>query len=289
LCDALATARARPRKGVVGHGRILLGRRTRLWDRPAAALNLVDAILPGAAAAWSKLALRGRRLPLRCAELELLAFGTGDTVFRLGPPDSDAVLKVERMSLGLPLSELTTLAARRQEAMRDVLRQYQRARGAFPSVRFLVIQSPLFGVPAVAALQPYVEGPFRDVLRDVPDAEIERVIARIPRVREDLAAFLECTIAAWERGGWVVDLGRDNLVLAGDREGARLVYLDVEMKEAAGLRGTIRESMYEDVIRRMREILRLIGPRPDGLCSNGACANVSPAETLPASRGRDVA
>jgi hypothetical protein len=285
LCDALATAGARPRNGLVRNGLILLGRRTRLFDRPAAALNLVDSIVPGTVAAWARLALRGRRLPLRCSELELLAFGTGDTVFRLGPPASDSVLKVERLSLGLPVSELTALAHRRQAAMRDVLRQYRRAASAFPSVQFLVIQSPLFGVPAVAALQPYVEGPFRDLLRDVPDAEIERMVARVPRLRADIAAFFECTIAAWERGGWVVDLGRDNVVLAGEGDGAKLVYLDIEMKEVAGLRGTARESMYEGIVDRMREILRAIGPRANGLSSNGLGASVSPPEPADLSSG----
>jgi hypothetical protein len=248
---------------VLGYGRILLGRRTRHFDRPAAALNLVDAIVPGTAAAWSELALRGRRLPLRCSELALLAFGTGDTVYRLGPPNSGSVLKVERISLGLRLAELTALAKRRRDALRDVLRQYRRAPGVFPDVQFLVIQSPLFRVPAVAALQPYVEGPFRDLLRDVPEAELDRMVARMPQLRADIVAFLECTIAAWERGGWVVDLGRGNLVLAGEGDRARLVYLDVEMKEASGLNGTVREWMYEDVVERMREVLRAIGPRSD--------------------------
>jgi hypothetical protein len=141
-----------------------------------------------------------------------------------------------------------------------------------------VIQSPLFGVPAVGALQPYVKGPFRDLLRGVSDAELERLVARVPRLRADLAAFLECTIAAWERGGWIVDLGRDNLVLAGEGDDTRLVYLDIEMKEVTGLRGSTRESMYEAVVQRMREILPAIRPRADGRSSSGLRAGVSPPD-----------
>ena len=254
----------RPRQSTWRHGLTLVGRRTRHWDRPAAALNFVDSILPGAADAWVKVALRKRKLPFRCAELDLLAFGTGDTVYRLGAPNAGRVLKVERISLGLGTPELVALAKRHRDAFDDVLRQYRDVSDVFPRVEFMVVQSPLFRVPAVGALQPYVDGPFRDLVRDVPLDELSRLLGDRPDLRTRIIRFCQCTIASWARGGWIVDLGRENLVLAGVGDSARLVYLDVEMKEAAEIRGTVREVIYEDVIERMRVLLAALGaPAPD--------------------------
>jgi hypothetical protein len=259
LCDALVTARVRPRQGTWRHGLAIVGRRTRNWDRPAAALNFMDSILPGTAAAWTKIALRKRKLPFRSAELDLVAFGTGDTVFRLGPPNEDYVLKVERISLGLRTSELVALAKWHRDAFDDVLRQYRRVADVFPPVAFIIVQSPLFRVPAVAALQPHVKGPLRDVVREVAPEELAGLAARRPGLRRRITGFLECTIASWERGGWIVDLGPQNLVMAGEGDAARLIYLDVEMKEAASIRGTMREAIYEDIVERMRRILEALG------------------------------
>ncbi|MGE0160646.1 MAG: hypothetical protein AB7T31_14660 [Gemmatimonadales bacterium] len=261
LCDALLTAPARPQRGPLGHGKVLLALGTRHFDRPAAALNLVNSLVPGTSAAWSRMALRLRYLPFSCSALRLMAFGTGDTVYRLGGPESSLVLKVERISLGLRRSELVHLARWRRRGFEEVVREYAEVRDVFPDVSFLVLQSPLFGVPAVGAVQQLVAGPFRDLLRDVGDAELEALLVRCPGLGPRIAGFLERTIAMWERGGWIVDLGKDNLVLAGEGDRTRLCYLDVEMKEVSEVRGTFREALYERLIERMRAILARIDLR----------------------------
>ena len=263
LCDALVTASIRPRASSWAHARLLFGRRTRHYDRAAAALGFIDSVLPGAARAWAKLALRGTKLPLRCSDLKPMAFGTGDTVFTLaGSPEGSVVCKVERRTLGRSASELLALARWKGDAYRSIVQDYAAVRDVFPDARFLVGHGPMFGVPAVLALQMFVEGRKRDILRDVPIDEIRELVACNPRLRAQVSGFFPLTIEAWEHGAWVVDLGPDNLVLVGEGDGARLVYLDVEMKEVRRVRGSVREGMYRTLIERMRAILSVMASEP---------------------------
>jgi len=241
---------------------VLLRRRTKRYDRVAAALNLFDSVVPGAASACARLALRNERLPLRCDAVTPLAFGAGDTVFQLRGDGEPVACKVERRSLGRPTSDLFALARWRADAFQQILQDYAEVRDVFPSARFLVAHGPMFGVRAVVTIQTFVAGPWRDILRDVDTEEIRGLVAHRPRLRAQITGFLRRTIAAWERGEWIVDLGSDNLVLAGEGDTARLVYLDVEMKEVRSLRGSVRETMYETLVERMRAVLNSLAAPP---------------------------
>jgi hypothetical protein len=259
LYDALTPTPVRARRrSIWGSGLLSLEPRTKRDDRSAAALSILEPEAPATSAAGSQFVVSARGLPFRCDEASLLAFGTGDTVFQLGTPEAGWVCKVQRVSLGVPTRDLERIARRRRETFAQGLRQYAPVQDVFPEVRFLVVQTPLFGVPAVAALQAFVPGPRRDLFRDVSEAELRQLVEAVPELRAQVAGLLRCTIAAWERGGWMVNLGADDLVLAGQGEGARLAYLDVEMKQAGALRGTIREGMYQVLVDRMGELLESI-------------------------------
>jgi hypothetical protein len=241
-----------------GSGLLAIEPRSGRHDRSAAALDVPEADVSARPKAEAEFVVAAAELPFRCDQVSLLAFGSADTVFRLRTPEPGFVCKVQRMSLGLAPRELVRIAARLREGLARSLEQYEVVRAVFPEVRVLVVHSPLFGVPAVAALQAFVPGPRRDFFREVSVAELLRITDERPALRAQIARFLRCSITAWDRGGWIVDLGPDNLVLAGEGDDAKLVYLNVEMKQVGALRGTIREGMYQVFVDRMVDLLEAI-------------------------------
>ena len=261
FCDSMLTAALRPREPRArAYLSKMLSRRTRHFDRPAAALNFIDALLPGASRLWERAVIRGSRLPFRFETLAPLAHGNGTTVYGFQGPRGRYVYKVQRASLGLSLPALRAFARERLDKFEGVLSHYGAAADAFPPSHFMVAHGPLFGAAAVVTMQPLVTGPTRDILEGVDDHELAGLLERQPGLRRQVAVFAERTIAAWEGGArWIVDLGRNNLLLVGPPGEMRLVYLDAEMLEVAGLKSAPQTAHYERVVERMRGWLQRFG------------------------------
>lgn len=296
LFDSLLTALSRPRPARRrDYLRILFSRSTRHFDRPAAGLSLLDAIAPGIARLWGRLVMRGARLPFRSAAMELLAHGSGTTVYSFGPPGERYVCKTQRDSLGGALPELIAFASDRLRKYRSVLDHYAPVAEVFPPTHFAIVHGPLLGLPVVVSVQGFVPGQTRDLLHDMDDLELERLLGRRSRLRHQVARFFECTIEAWEAGTEIVDLGRDNLLLVGRPGSERLVYLDAEMLGVAYLKARRRGSHYASVIERMKKILARLpaGERtsrrpPPELARVGAAGREAGADELVDERGSQL-
>lgn len=257
LCDAMLIGLSRSStRSLPEHVRVLVSPRSRHFRRPAAALNLLDRVVPGVARVWQNVTLRGARLPVEGGALDVLDHGSGETVYTLETPRGPLVCKVQRASLGRPLPELIALAAHRRRGYQSVVRSYAGIEEVFPRAHFLVVQGPLFGVPAVLSLQEYVGGQKLDLLHDLDDESVSGLLEAHPGLRDQVRLFLARTLEAWERGEWIVDLGRGNLLVADGPGGPRLVYLDVQMKQVGRLR-TRRQQVYRPQIERMRLLLQL--------------------------------
>jgi hypothetical protein len=237
--------------------RVLLSPRSRHFRRPAAALQLLDGIVPGVARALEKIALRASRLPLEGNTLRVLDHGTGDTIYTLETPRGPLVCKVQRASLGRPLHQLLALAAHRRRGYQAVLRHYEGLRAVFPPAHFLVVHGPVFGTPAVLSLQEYVGERTLDLLHDLDDAELTSLLSRDRRLRGQVRRFIELTLDAWEHRKWIVDLGKGNLLVAESPTGHRLIFLDVQMKQVARLRTPPHDAVHQPRIDRMRQVLQL--------------------------------
>ncbi|MBE0528829.1 MAG: pantoate--beta-alanine ligase, partial [Thermoleophilia bacterium] len=72
----------------------------RSFDRVAAAVNVVDRLLPGSADALARRLADTAPLALAATAIEAVDFGSGGTVFRVETPAGPHALKVFRRSLG---------------------------------------------------------------------------------------------------------------------------------------------------------------------------------------------
>ena len=256
IVDSIITAPLRERNCGREYCRTLLSPKTRHFDRPAAAVNLVDALVPGAARRVAHFVIRHTKLPLAGGRLELAGYGSGDTVFEMRWGSFRFVLKVQRESLGLGLEKLLRLASIRKCAYQSVCSSFGSHTDLFPPTDFLILHGPLFSRPAAAAIQPFIEGSRRDLLRDYSDDELRQLLSRDWRLRDQCTVFVEQMTQALESDRWMLDLGRNNLVVVTHNQRNRLIYMDAEMIEAGWLRANGWYGEYRGHLQRLGSVLK---------------------------------
>ena len=201
------------------------------YGRTQRAVRRLSRWVPGGYQALHARLIAGARLPLGVREVRLIGYGSAVTVFLLGAaPGTDRrrplVLKVCRETLGRRLGLLAADARRRRGTYQRVAGWYDEASPLLPTF-FVIAHCPLLSLAAVACVQPYVEGPHRDVFAGLRETELVDLATRGPRLRRQLASFAGRTARAVEREDACVDLvGRDNLIVAGPPAEPRLVLVD---------------------------------------------------------------
>ncbi len=256
VLDSMVTASVRPRQEFAwDYFRILIRRRTRHFDRPAAALNCANELIPGTTNAVSTSVFRFSKLPFRYSTINVLGYGSGDTVFTLKQNGELLVVKVQRDSLGKNLGELLQLVWARRDTFETVTREYNQAFDLFPATHFLVVHGPLMGMPAVVSIQPFIAGQKRDLLYGFSDDELVELLSSNDRLRQQLHCFVQTTSRAFEIGEWLVDLGKNNLLLIESEGEMRLVFTDTEMLQAKWAKDTGRFDDYCNTLLRMKRIL----------------------------------
>lgn len=246
--DAVLTAELRPRQGV---GRLLgtlVSPSSSHFDRTAALRNLLSAAAPGLVARAHRRLLLPGVLPFRGVELELMAYGSGATVFLVHATGRRYVLKVNRRSLGRSRASLAELG-------RTVRGKYESARrwfgeGAAGDVlvptSHLILAGPLRGFSAVATVQPFIEGAKSDFFRDHSDDEILDLLGGDARLRQSFLAFGSRFLEVYRSQGRCVDLlGRENLMLVRNDGRYRLRLVDYGVFDLAlqGARPDLIEGM----------------------------------------------
>jgi hypothetical protein len=195
------------------------------------------AVMPDFTARLRRRLVDTSRLPFEFATCELLAFGSGVTVYLVRPTSGSnagaRVVKVFRKSLGMRREALLGQVRERRAAHRRVMAWYGDGGVVLPT-QFLLLHGPLLGRPAAACIQPFVDGPKRDVFQDFTEAELEELLGTNERLRAQLASFTRATaFAAAEEGACVDLLGRGNLVVHAAPTGSELVLLDMGIYEFA--------------------------------------------------------
>lgn len=224
--DAVLTAPLRPRRRWTQWVGTIVSPRSMAYDRVGAIVGLADHILPGTGRRAAALLTRTDRLPLAASRVELLGYGSGATVFLLATARGPLVLKAYRRSIGRRRSGLVALAREFRGKFATVSSWYRGREVVVPS-RYAVLHGPLLGRPAVACLQPAIEGETRELLGELPDGELQRLMRESPGFREDLEFFAARTLEVWEREGRCADvLGEGNLLIVGKGESAGVRLLD---------------------------------------------------------------
>jgi hypothetical protein len=191
-------------------------------------VNLVDKVIPGIASKLSRWMFRNNRFPWEPVNIELIAFGSGAAVFRLGWKGVPKVLRIYRKSLGNSAAGLLEMAEYYKKNYDTVLEWYGGSLDLVLPMEFLVLQGlPLIG-PVAASLQPYVQVEKRDIFEDFSDDEFVRLLNANPFIRDQFLFFAKQTMSQWEERKICYDfVGRQNIMLVKQGEGYRLKIVDV--------------------------------------------------------------
>lgn len=206
-----------------------LRRRSSTYERVRGLVSAMDRLVPGTIQRIRRTLMHSTRLPLE-GVVEVLAFGSGSTVYRLrgaGPERAvgTSVLKVYRRSLGRRLPAVLELAEEFRAKYCTISAWYDGCSVVLPT-HFAVVHAPILGRPAVACMQPYIAEEKLDVFAST-DAELIALLGAHAWLRKQFCAFAECTLRVVEQEGRCVDLlGPGNLVLIDDDGVYRLCLLD---------------------------------------------------------------
>jgi hypothetical protein len=239
LLDAVMTAHVHLAAGGAGGIAQLFARHASSHARVAAMVFILQRLVPGVLERACRSLLVAGGLPFAPVRVELMDFGSGSTVFRMTVGSHLRVLKVYRRSLGRRRETLLTLAAY-FKAKHDALAcWYAGPLSPVLASSFLVLRGPLLGRPAVAVVQPLVVPAVpgrRDALRDFTDEDLVALMES-PGFRARFRFFAERTLALAETHRRAPDmLGKENLMMAGGADGARLALIDFGMADLDTLR-----------------------------------------------------
>jgi hypothetical protein len=254
--DAAMTASLRPRRSFGEQVRCMLSARSSGYERVAAAVNALDRLVPGAARRATALICGDLRLPFAAEHVELLAFGSGATVFLVRDGAAAArVVKVYRRTIGARRDRLPALLESYRRQYEEVREIFAGAPGVVWPSEYLVIEGPILERPAVACVQDHIAGPMRDLFTDMSVAEILEATAVSSSLRRQLAEFARLTMALHGAGARCPDfLGHRNLSVAGEGAEARLRLIDYRLfaLPAGGASGL--EARLKPCIQRMEEL-----------------------------------
>jgi hypothetical protein len=259
--DAAATAPARQRRpGARPLRELLLARRS--FDRVAAAVNVVDRILPGTAGALARRVADAAPLALAATAIEAVDFGSGGTVFRVETPAGPHALKVFRRSLGRPLAEQRAVAAYYAERYRTVSGWYAAVPGLVAPSAVLILPGPILGRPVAAVVQPFLEGAKRCFFEDLDASAALALLDEDPDLAQQFQGFATATLELWTKGERCLDLvGRENLMLLESRGRRRLAIVDCGLFElpAERRRAPARYAALGQRIGRLQALLARLG------------------------------
>ena len=217
--DAVMTAPLRSRKRRSGYLKSILSLRSSQYDRVAALVGFVDTLMPGLERRAAESLLRSGSLPFPIEQLELLASGSGSTVFLLEPERSRKVLKVYRRTIGQSRGRLLDLARVYKKKYETVSSWYAGPYDIVVPASFLTLHAPLLGRSAVGCLQSYIGGDKQDFFTDSDDSELLRLMKEDRGFREQFTFFARQTLKVREEQRLCADLlGAQNLMIL--REGA---------------------------------------------------------------------
>lgn len=225
--DAALTASLRPQQPRSDYLKVLFGKRSSNYERVAAGTNLIDTFIPGFAQRVSSKLIDTSRFPFAEAEVQLMSYGSGSTVFLIKRPEKDWVLKIYRRSLGKKGSSLTRIANHFKEKYETVRSWYNGPFNLVPQAHFLILYGPIFSNPAAAVLQPFIHGKKSDFFLDYSNDKLLELMGNDQELAENFLFFAEQTLQIYKRHKLCVDfLGRENLMLVAQNNQHKLLVVD---------------------------------------------------------------
>ncbi len=192
----------RPKRRFAALAQSVLDPRSSNYDRVASLVNTVETVIPGFARRATCLFCRPQWPPFATERVELLAYGSGATVFLLEGESGRQVLKI------------------------------------WPA-DFMILPGPILGRPAVACLQTYIEGEKRDALRGLSDNELLTALGASDGLRRQILAFAKQTRRIYRSQGRCADfLGENNLMLVRSGDRWRLHLIDYGVFDTDRMRRT---------------------------------------------------
>jgi hypothetical protein len=250
--DAVLTASLRPRRRFFACLKSILSRQSSNYNRIATVANLMDLVVPGSARHAAHLLYRPRRLPFTASRFELLAYGSGSTVFRFTTDDGQKILKIYRKSLGKKGTSLWQLAGMFKRKYETLHSWYGGPLEIMEPAAFLILHGPVLGHPAVVCLQSYVEGEKKDFLADFSDDDLIQLLRENEDLRRQFIFFARKTLEIHSTWGLSMDLlGEGNLLLVRHGDLLRLRLIDY------GIHNTERLKIRKVHAQREARILRL--------------------------------
>ncbi|GEM_PF-5076334 len=206
-----------------------------------AGIQLVDKFIPGSEDLIASILSNYSKLPFEFSKKDKKVFDAGGegTLFAFGEAGNRKVLKVYRESLGLRGDALQKKALEVQADYEKIKSLFGHIPNLIPDEQFLLLHSPLLKKPAVASVQPFVEGTVRDFFTDFTPEERINTIENNPLLREQFIDFAQTHERMNLQEGKCLDLlGDKNLSIVEHDGKARLVFLDPHhMYKSPGLSG----------------------------------------------------
>ena len=217
-----------PKQSAFDQLRSALSRNTSSYGRTISMVNLVDRVIPGITNRLSRWMFSKNYFPWMSVDMELIAFGTGAAVFRLGWKNDCQVLRLYRKSVGKSPAGLLAIAAYYKKNYDTILSWYGSTSGLVLPMDFFVLEGlPLVG-PIAASFQPYVQGQKFDLFDDFSDHDLLRLFESSNFLREQFIIFAQQTIRQWDGRKLCYDfLGRENIMLVKQGGNYKLHIVDV--------------------------------------------------------------
>jgi hypothetical protein len=256
--DAIVTAPLRARTSLLSNWKGLLHPRSANYDRVASFVGFLEEVVPGISERLSQRLMASARLPFVASHIEVLGFGSGATVLLLRSPSGQKVLKIYRRSLGRSSEGLMALAQEFRQKHTTISGWYGAPSYVVLPTHFLILHGPLLSQPAVAALQPYVEGEHRDLFTDFETDELFALLRNDPELAQQVLSFARQTIRLYSELRLAPDLlGHRNLAVVTQGNRRKLLLMDYGIFELGKLaqRSPATAARIEDRIACLRFML----------------------------------
>lgn len=225
--DAVLTASLRPKEGRQSYLNALIKRKSSNYERVAAGTKLIDSFVPGFAQKVSNSLTDTSRFPFAKADVRLISYGSGSTVFLVERPEGEWVLKIYRRSLGKKGESLAQIANHFKAKYETVCGWYDGRFNLVPQAHFLILNGPIFSKPAAAVLQRYIPGNKSDFFLDYSNQDLLCLMEHDQALADCFLFFTERTLKVHQQHKLCVDfLGRENLMLVEENGRYKLMLID---------------------------------------------------------------
>lgn len=158
------------------------------------------------------------------------------------------VLKIYRLSKGGNVAELIRIANWQKQEYLLLKNLYQDIPELIPDEHYLLLNGPDNGTPVVAMIQTFESRRIRDIFMDFTPEQLERLIQKHPRLRNQIDAFVKITGDNPQLIDNELDiLGKNNLAVVGEDSDPHLLFLDPHFRENNPDKQQIRQQILQRI------------------------------------------